>query len=367
MTFKHDFSSSEMMRQFEKIALKKGLIQPEVIQKIASKQIDYSPSSNLTENVVKLCQGLRSQNMVKIAEELEHKFLNYKQAQAMYDTHNEKGEDVINEAHPKGSHKLDGVDSEEAVIEDILDQHIKTLKAVTKMPTGKLSSVSLINKVKLALGQTAPGDDIKALIASANHDLEKAFQLASKSGGLAWVTLSLVRSKMSVVQGLAKSALDDISVDTVNDAINEVGHISDLLQPNWAHNYLPEFINKGISTDALWNVMSPILNNAKSKLQTVATKLANLQVTQLDSSVPVASAEPVNNLLQQGLELIKRLTALSQKAYETKNQNAIKYISDETQEIYDTIKSGKVTDLASREKEVKQFEDWIASALKPRS
>ena len=60
----------------------------------------------------------------------------------MYETHKETGDDVIHSAHPKGSHKLEGVAGDEATFEDILDKHTKILNVVEKKPTGKLSTAS---------------------------------------------------------------------------------------------------------------------------------------------------------------------------------------------------------------------------------
>lgn len=154
MTYKHiDFGSSEIMRSLEKVAQEKGLIKADPIKKTAAVKLDLTPSNNLTDNILKLCAGLRAQGRNKYAEELENNFLNYKKAQTLYETSKEKGEDLINSAHPKGSHKLEDVNSKEAVFENILDQHLKTLEVVNKKPTGKLSNASIIKSVKTVLGQ----------------------------------------------------------------------------------------------------------------------------------------------------------------------------------------------------------------------
>lgn len=156
MTFKHvKFEDSPTMRALEKVAKEKGLVKPEPLKKRASvpKKPDYTPTGNLMENVLKLCAGLRNQGLVKEAAELETNYLNYKSAQTLYETSKEKGEDLIQSAHPKGSHKLEGVEGNElAVIEDILDQHMKLIQIVDKKPTGKLSTAQAIRAVKKALG-----------------------------------------------------------------------------------------------------------------------------------------------------------------------------------------------------------------------
>ena len=157
MTFKHvKFQDSPTMRALEKFAKDKGLIKPEPLQKSAAlaKRADLTPSDNLMDNIFKLCAGMRAQGLEKEAAEVETNYLNYKRAQTLYEAHKEKGEDVIQFAHPKGSHKLEGVEGDEAVVEDILDKHVKFLQMIEKKPTGKLSNASqVLNAVKRALGR----------------------------------------------------------------------------------------------------------------------------------------------------------------------------------------------------------------------
>lgn len=155
MTFKHTkFEDSATMRSLEKLARDKGLVKLETITKSASSQLDLSPSSSLTENVLKLCAGLKAAGFDKYADELEGKFVTYKQAQTLYETSKETGEDLVHSAHPKGSHKLEGVEGDEATFETIIDQHLKNMKVIEKTPTGKLSSASdVIHAVKKVLGQ----------------------------------------------------------------------------------------------------------------------------------------------------------------------------------------------------------------------
>lgn len=160
MTFKHTkFEDSATMRSLEKLAKDKGLVKSEPITKTASTQLDLSPSDSLTENVMKLCAGLKSAGFNKYADELESKYINYKHAQTLYEVNKEKGEDLVDAAHPQGSHKLEGVEGEEATVETIIDQNLKMLKVVEKTPHGKLSSSSdVINAVKKALGQQSDLD-----------------------------------------------------------------------------------------------------------------------------------------------------------------------------------------------------------------
>lgn len=158
MTFKHTkFEDSPIMRSLERVAQEKGLIKTQPLNKTAAaKKIDLTPTINLLDNVLKLCAGLRERGFEKQANDLEVYLINYKKAQTLYETFPEKGEDLIHAAHPKGSHKLEGIDAadEGSVVEDILDQYAKSLEMVNKRPTGKLSSAEAIKAVKVTLGAT---------------------------------------------------------------------------------------------------------------------------------------------------------------------------------------------------------------------
>src|SRR5579864_7085725 len=169
MTFKHvKFEDSPTMRALEKVAREKGLVKPEPLTKKASlvKKADLTPSDNLMENILKLCNGLREKGFVKDASDLETKYLQFKQAQTLYETSKETGEDLLGDAHPEGSHKLEGVDSAEAVVEDLLDRHDMIEEVAEKEPKAKLSdAASILRAVKKALGQ---GDPRTAFVTAAN-------------------------------------------------------------------------------------------------------------------------------------------------------------------------------------------------------
>jgi len=155
MTFKHvKFEDSAIMRSLEKVAREKGLIKEEDLIKKASKSIDLSPTPVLLVNLLKLANGLRDKGYDDAAAELENKAIAYKQAQSLYETSKEKGEDLIDAAHPKGSHKLEGVEGD-ALFETILDQHLADLEVVEKKPTGKLaSSRDILKAVRIVLAGT---------------------------------------------------------------------------------------------------------------------------------------------------------------------------------------------------------------------
>lgn len=147
------FNDSVVMKSFKHLALEKGMIKPEEIKKEAKAVLDLNPVEDFTSNVMKLIAGLRKDGLEKFANDLEDHFVNYKMAESSYGVHKETGDDLVDMAHPKGSHKLEGVLGD-ATIETILDNHLKMMQIVNKKPSGKLSSAKeIINAVKVSLAE----------------------------------------------------------------------------------------------------------------------------------------------------------------------------------------------------------------------
>ncbi len=150
MTFKHGkFSDSPMMRAYERVAIKKGLVKPEEMVKTAS--VSLEPSDDLFSDILKLSGALRDRGFEKQADELENNIIMFKTAEThLYRAIDEDGEDLLQFAHPKGSTKMHPAKDNHGDVEDLLDQHEKILKVVNKTPTGKYASV--VNKIAMDLG-----------------------------------------------------------------------------------------------------------------------------------------------------------------------------------------------------------------------
>lgn len=161
--------------------------EPDEVEEILARKAQVEknkPTEDLMQNIMKLCAGLRAQGLHTSAEELEFNFFNYKKATSLYETSNEEGEDLINAAHPEGSHQMENVDSKEALFETILDNQIKMLKSVEKKPTGKLSSAKeIIGSVKKVLGEKFSNEVIKAAreILTNFNAIDSAFRQATGS------------------------------------------------------------------------------------------------------------------------------------------------------------------------------------------
>ncbi len=178
--FKHGkLEDSFIMRSFIKEAQAKGLIKSEAqdLQKVAKKEVN-KPTS-LAENIVTLCSELRKVGLNKYASELEVNFLNYKAASKYKDV----DPDIIEQAHPEGSHHLKGVAGDN-VIETILEKHLKMLEVANKSPVGKLAK-EIIREVKVALGEEGKAleqqsNDLYTEAGNYFKAIEKAIGIISK-------------------------------------------------------------------------------------------------------------------------------------------------------------------------------------------
>jgi hypothetical protein len=334
MTFKHvKFGDSVTMRSLEKVAQEKGWIKNDPITKTASGP-DLNPSVNFMENVVKLCSGLRHSGFDKYADELENAFVAYKQADKSYDVSNEKGEDLIEAAHPEGGHQMEGVEGD-AYVEDILEKHLKMLEVSNKEPTAKKSSKDILKAVKTVLAQ-APS--AHSLINDANKDINIVFSMATRSGGLTAPVLSWLEGRKNIIGKLVTQSEEDLSVADINEAMSTIDSISRNLHPNAMHNYLPEFLNKGISTDVLWSKVSEKLQSAKAKLQEAAGTLAEHQANPDSRPTEPAAVNPVLVKIQGAQNALNGIASLV-KSDTSADPGDVKAVNDWMSRVGGALKS----------------------------
>lgn len=363
MTFKHvKFEDSPTMRALEKVAKEKGLVKEESIKKTASvpKRPDYKPSANLMENVLKLCAGLRNQGLVKEAAELETNFLNYKQAQTLYETSKEKGEDLVQAAHPKGSHKLEGVEGD-AVVEDILDQHMKHIQMVEKKPTGKLSTAQAISAVKNVLGQiTAPKESESELYAALNERLNKLLpaigttvSILKTDGGEDYDTETADEARKEMQSALATRPFDRAAYRAAMAGYAKLQGTSksgNFKTHEWFGS--PDSDDPGVLT---WNKRAGgqmgVLGNTLRGLESILTKLENIKALKeqgtyetpeqqknkgVVSIAPVEVKEgPLGAIYRQINSLKSQLNTWATYRSISSNPQAVQWIKEEIQSLDD--------------------------------
>lgn len=270
MTFKHvKFEDSPIMRSLERVAQEKGLVKPSTLTKTAAKTVDLTPTNSLLDNIIKLCDGLRDRGFQKQADELENNLVNYKKAQTMYETSPEKGEDLVQAAHPKGSHKLEGIDADEAVFEDILDQHVKSLEMINKKPTGKLSSAGAIEAVKKVLANDQKKNFKVVAQATDPEQLEKVItnnvaKILSIMDGVSQLVKNEITfySDFTRKQEDIKKSAQNTTLDNLQDISSQIDAVSTRIDPNSWFHYTAGLGLSGITQDT-WATVQPMLNGAK--------------------------------------------------------------------------------------------------------
>jgi len=250
MNFKHEkFDDSAVMRSLEKVAREKGWVEVKPITKSASNELNLSPSPNLVDNVMKLCAGLRQAGLERYALDIENKFVAFKQAATLYDTHGETGDDLIDAAHPKGSHKMEGLDN--AVFKTILDRHVDMINMIDKKPSGKLSNAKdILRAVKVVLAQApaaAPASDVSKLEANIRQNMSRLKSSLTKLVSLTeseftWSLSHRANEVSEWASNPTKANLDNIK--------KGLAGIREKCRPSWSG---------GVSED-LWSKIQPLID-----------------------------------------------------------------------------------------------------------
>lgn len=98
---------------------------------------------SIDEKILSLCSKLRQEGFSKQADGLESKFLFYRSASVhIYNTHNEKGEDLVDAAHPDGDNAICDATDDLGDVETIVSEHKKLVDIINKDPKGKLATQS---------------------------------------------------------------------------------------------------------------------------------------------------------------------------------------------------------------------------------
>ncbi len=289
MTYKNvKFDDSAVMRSLEKLAINKGMIKPEEIKKQAASKLklDLTPSSDLSENIMKLCSGLRAGGFNKQAEEIETKFVNLKKAEvALYELTKETGEDVVERAHPDGSHEMKGLDGD-ATIEDLIDISKQMRQIALKPAKGKLANNQAINLVKLVLAEDAVGHDTatefekihQAALAAVNTYLDH-----NAGTSMIW-TMGPIESAKSKVINLRKEMIThhDILVKEGFGAKNPYGDASFLGYYKSDLKQIRDAISKDENVEAKETIISGI--------SSVLARLEQFKPSAAANAAPVAAA-----------------------------------------------------------------------------
>lgn len=361
MTFKHTkFDDSATMRSLIKVATEKGWVKQEPIQKTASESEDLFPSNSLTQNIIKLCSGLRSSGLNTQADELETKFLTYKQANSLYGVHKEEGKDLIDAAHPEGGHKMENLEGD-AVIETILEKRLKILNVVNKKPTGKLAShTDIMNAVKVALG----GDPskIQAQLNKVLRSVNTIFSLNEQQGFLRKISLDGEDELKALINSAIQSAKNPEVLEGLLYQIKSgLGSFYSGYKPGWAF---------GGVTDEVWASMEPLFALANGALAAAQKLLSEPDAP----TAPAVVKKPLEDLINQVNAVRNKVQSWKSIGPVIKQPTAIKWINTELSNLEDILnrynaapedQHANLVGALSKElnaelKDINQFEkDWI--------
>lgn len=350
MTFKHvKFEDSSTMRSLVKVAQEKGWTKEEPLKKTAAvtKTADLQPTDNLLENVLKLCAGLRQRGFQKYAEELENNLFTYKQADTMYDVSKEKGEDLLEHAHPQGSHKMEDVDSPEAVFEDLIEKHTKTMKVVEKEPTGKLSDASsVLGAVKTVLAQGADAGQLEQSIA---RNVQRAVQVIEQIGPIIKSEMTVYTDYVRKLEAVKEASLNP-TIDNLQTMVSEIGYLKTRIKPSsWTTLWM------GGITENTWATVEPMLDGATRLVNSAiqarkainAQRAANITKSFEDDGIEnggsgVSQVPEIKNeagpVVGLGANLINKLKAYQSVGAVVRNPAAVQWVKTEIGEIQDVMK-----------------------------
>lgn len=385
MTFKHTkFEDSTTMRSLVKVAQEKGWVKEEPLQKTAAPKLDLKPTDNLTQNLVKLCTGLRASGFEKQAEELESKFVQYKKANSHYEVTNEKGEDLIHDAHPEESHKMEGIDSDEATFEGILDRHVKMMQAVDEKPTGKLSDASsILDAVKMVLSQAkvaVAAPTLDELYDQANTAFQKFKQIYASIALQTGEDASLNRDYFNSIQSEIDGRKAYSSQNLGDNLIDAVDSFKDDKEPGffsgsdekqkWQDTLLPMF---GIATRYAQQFQAIIGQIRKLETAAKTQQVAKQYDPDAPAEVAPKAPPPASPQVQRLNALLSKLNGYKLIGSVARSQTASKWIADEIGEVSQllanvqrpeavSVMPALEKEIAEKEGEVNQFaQSWVGA------
>jgi hypothetical protein len=324
MTFKHvKFEDSATMRSLIKVAAEKGWVKNNPLEKYASvERDDLTPTDSLTLNVMKLCAGLRSQGMNKYADEVETNFVAYKKAAGIYDVSGEKGEDLVDAAHPDGGHKMEDMIGD-SLVETILERHLKMVEMIGKKPTGKLAShLDILGAVKNVLGQgqeQAPAPTVEGLVKKIQ---DKAGNILKRYNSLGFFFHGASSDAPQILVDQASalnSSADDESLDAV---ISTTYSVRKSLKPG-----VLNMLGGGFSEEQ-WNAIESDL---------VSIESAARKIKAMQAAPAPAAKSPLEDLLNQANSLKNKVQSWKAVGSIIKHPGAKAWIETEANTLQDII------------------------------
>jgi len=349
--------SLDMQIAFDRLAHQKGWVkEPVSLTKKASLQTNLQPSDDLSENLIKLCQALRTNGLSTQASEIEQNFLLMKTAEVhLYRVHDEDGEDVINFAHPDGSKKLDKSWDELGEVETITDRQRKIREIAEKPATGKLSSKAAAALIKIKTADA--NDDVETALGQIGDLLDQIDNIVKDRGGL-----SVRLPQYLLFLHDAKMALTwrPFTTDNIGDLASMINRISGWISPG---------LTGGVSNDA-WSIIKPLFHRMNASFKTLRTAVkASLQEERekiLGAPTSPTSNAPTTSLSDDEAKistLIGKLTELKMRPATAANKRLMDWIDAELKALNDFAQMVRTSPAATDAADIKQHEDAVNAVL----
>lgn len=354
MTFRTaDFRNSETLRSLQRLALEKGLIKPE-LKKEASAQPVSQPSEHFSENLVAFCEQLRSGGFEKYANEIEVKYLLMKQAETarFYDVTGEKGEDLVEFAHPEGGKKLDKDWSELGEVETIIEKQKKIQDAILKTPTGKLDPKTAATLIRVKIAD-ASEDTVENALAQITDLMAKVDTVVSDRGQLMLRYPEYKYFKVIVDELLTQRPF---TLDNRDALGTHLGLIYKTLEPG---------PTGGITADA-WALVKPLLQRMGKPLKDI--KAARTQELAGESAQLGGASTPTPSALSDTeariATLIGKLTDLKLRPSTATNKRLTAWIDEEMKELNSFAQKVRTDPKPDDVADLKKHEDAVNSVMK---
>jgi len=343
------------------------LVKPDPISKTASKkQTDLTPEKNLVANILKLCSALREEGLDRQASEIEKDLLLYKAAASKAPP--DVDPQVIRDAHPQGSVRVSNIDGD-AMVEDILDQHLQSLFVALKQPTGRINTASqVIESVKFALGQdiatqvTPPAapvlnlEDFGNEITALSQDFRKIIN--GSRWGLGWHPITW-RSAIAKVDDAHQSLIsnDPITLSNGREFQKKIYSIFSEYKygdgGTLSRDETLEFQECIKKLNRLMNKYDSTTNVEKDLGPSVTQKVPQLSG---DVDTDTGTGADIAKMKKNPIITKKPSETVSQKAFNEQHASAVKTLGG----WYNKIKFGKEFDAKDTAKAL----DWIAKKAK---
>ncbi len=301
------------------------------------------PTSNSLDNkIVSLCSRLKEQGFSKYAENIEERFMLFKNAGAthLYRAHDEDGKDLIEFAHPEGDVKMDEEASDGlSDVETILSRHLKMVKVIQKEPTGKLAAKYFVELIKQAGDETIP-----------------LYQIANKFKYMADYIEKNILDKLPYGQKGQGSQF----TQTANQWRELCLTISNELMVN---DELPEAQAIQMVKNRLQN--NPISSQHAATINSVEDidKLVNTLLNWFEDNNPVKNAEVKKNLTKEAIVSAIALVAWIWNKTNTLNQGITNNVEILQNEIKDVISKPQITNNKLALSKIREVEGSLTKLL----